>query len=637
MVPGAPGGLATLGSTGVTSGRCGSLRTGGDMGRITDEDVTRVRDATDVVALIQERVLLRQKGRLFWGLCPFHGEKTPSFKVDPATQLWHCFGCGLGGDVFGFTMKVDNVDFPDAVRLLADRANVEIHEQEGGAPRGHKERLYAALDEAAGFYHRVLTGSRETDPAAARDYLSSRGFSSEVAKAWQLGFAPGRGALVRHLTSKGFSADEIVDANLALRGDKGTLKDRFYERIMFPINDLQGRTVAFGGRVLGSGEPKYLNTNDTPVFHKSASMYAIDRSKGPITANGTAVVVEGYTDVIALHDAGITNAVATLGTALTKQHVKLLGRFAKRVVYLFDGDEAGMRAADRAAEFIDSTVAPEAGASQVAVDVAVIPDGQDPADYVTASGVDAMRQVIAGAEPLLKFAIDRRLQRWDLDRPEERARALKDAAAVLVAVKDSILADDYANYIADRLFADFATVRRAIADVKDAPKHAERADDAQSAPAAEQPLTQHARAERDLLGIMLAVPSARSGAQELLTESLLEDPTNRRIAQVMTETASGMDPSALVSVLEQRVPGSAQLLSASDVADQTDEQIRVVVEDLTRRLKEFALERRIAQGRGRLKQPGAFKESADYDEVFREVSELQRALDALRRAGGEMN
>ncbi len=361
------------------------------MGRITDEDVARVRDATDLVALINERVLLKPKGRLFWGLCPFHGEKTPSFKVDPATQLWHCFGCGLGGDAFGFVMKIDNVEFPDAVRLLADRANIELVEAEGGVPRGKKERLYAALETATEYYHRVLTGSRDSAPAEAREYLAKRGFTSEVAKTWRLGFSPGRGALVKHLSERGFTVEEMVEANLALRPDAGPAKDRFYGRIMFPIADLQGRVVAFGGRVLDKGEPKYLNTNDTPVFRKSANMYGIDRAKGSMTSTGTSVVVEGYTDVIALHEAGLTNAVATLGTALTQQHVKLLGRFSRRVVYLFDGDEAGMRAADRAVEFVDRDVTTDAYASRVLLDVAMIPDGKDPADFVGVHGGEATR------------------------------------------------------------------------------------------------------------------------------------------------------------------------------------------------------------------------------------------------------
>ena len=355
-----------------------AIREGGRVGRISDEDVRRVRDATDLVSLVSERVVLKPKGRLHWGCCPFHAEKTASFKVDPATQLWHCFGCGLGGDAYGFLMRAENVDFLDAVRILADRGNIEIVEETGGAPRGHRERLIAANEAAWLYYHEVLTKSPDAGAREAREYLKKRGFGSEVAKRWRLGFAPGHGALVRHLAAAGFSAEEIVSANLGLKGDAGQLRDRFFKRVMFPIFDLQGRAIAFGGRVIGAGEPKYLNTQDTPAFHKSANLYAIDRAKASITSTGTAVVVEGYTDVIALHEAGLTNAVATLGTALTREHVRLLSRFAKRVVYLFDGDAAGLRAADRASEFIDSSITPEAGRDRVELHVAVLPDGPGP-------------------------------------------------------------------------------------------------------------------------------------------------------------------------------------------------------------------------------------------------------------------
>lgn len=426
------------------------------MGRISDEDIARVRDATDIVAFISETTPLRQKGRLFWGLCPFHGEKTASFKVDPATQLWHCFGCSLGGDAFGFVMRTQNLEFPEAVRLLADRARIEITEEGGaGVPMGRKERLVAASGAAAEYFHRQLASSKEPGAEKARAYLSGRGLGSDVAKRWSLGYAPhARGALTAWLATQGFTRDEAIEANLILAGDRGETKDRFFDRVMFPISDLQGRVIAFGGRVIGQGQPKYLNSSDTPIFHKSANMYAIDVAKSNIVASGTAVVVEGYTDVIALHEAGIRTAVATLGTALTARHVKLLGRFAKRVVYLFDGDEAGMRAADRAAEFLDSTSTPEAGASRLDLLVAVIPDAMDPADFVTARGTEAMQAVIDGAEPLLKFVIDRRLEAFDLTAPEGRSRALDAAAAVIASIRGSILAQDYANYVAGRLQTD---------------------------------------------------------------------------------------------------------------------------------------------------------------------------------------
>lgn len=605
------------------------------MGRISDEDIGRVRDATDLVGLISERIVLKQKGRLFWGLCPFHGEKTPSFKVDPATQLWHCFGCGKGGDAFGFVIESDRVDFPDAVRLLAERARIDIVEEGVSVSRGRKDRLISACEEAASFYHRSLTGSHDKAPARAREYLASRGFGSDVAKSWGLGYAPGRGALVKHLGEAGFSEDEMVDANLALRSDQGTLKDRFYERIMFPIKDLQGRTVAFGGRVLGQGEPKYLNTNDTAIFHKSANMFGIDRAKATMTSKGVAVVVEGYTDVIALHQAGIDNAVATLGTALTAQHVKLLGRFAKSVVYLFDGDEAGMRAADRASEFVDAYSTEMHREHRLDLNAAVIPDGLDPADFVRAEGKDALLGLIEQAPPLLRFSIDRRLARWDLERPEERSRALKEAAEVLAPVKGSILADDYANYIADRLgvHVDFETVKRAISAARALPRQApdeeSGGNEVQNAPVVAD--TPRIRVERELLALLAASPQLRSRAQQLLADDLLSAGAHIAIAEAIAKAGGNIDAREMSGVLERSVPGSAAELASARLGDEKTDPV-ALADGLTDRLKEFELERRIAVERTKLKDPGSFADPAEYDEVMRQVSTLQRALDALRAA-----
>lgn len=599
------------------------------MGRISDEDVARVRESTDLVGLIGERVVLKPKGRLQWGLCPFHGEKTPSFKVDPATQLWHCFGCGLGGDAFGFTMRVDNVDFPDAVRILAARASIELHEEEGSAPKGHKDRLFAVLEQTAEYYHRTLLGSRQPKAAKAREYLTARGLGSDVAKSWTLGFAPGRGALVGELTKQGFTADELVDANVALRTDDGTLKDRFYDRIMFPIKDLQGRVIAFGGRVVGTGEPKYLNTNDTPVFRKSSNLYAIDRAKGTITSSGTAIVAEGYTDVIALHEAGLTQTVATLGTALTRQHVKLLGRFARRIVYLFDGDEAGLRAADRAVEFVDQNATPEAGRSRVELEVAVLPEGLDPADFVAQHGAERLMQLVGKADPLLRFAIDRRLSRWDLERPEERAQALADAVSVLAPIKDSLLASDYVNYIADRLLADVGIVSRALREssIRQVGTVGESEPTESSVGAV--PGSPRERAERDLLALLVAKPRLRERAWQLLADNLLVGESHRAIAQIIADAGSRVSPAVLVGTVEKGEPGSAALLAAVDT-DLEDDQADAIAQELFHRIKEFELERRIAAGRVRLKSPGSFKDQAEYDEVFMELATLQKELAALR-------
>lgn len=608
------------------------------MGRISDEDVARVRDATDLVTLISETTPLRQKGRLFWGLCPFHGEKTASFKVDPATQLWHCFGCSLGGDAFGFLMKTQNLDFPDAVRLLAERARIEIVEEGGaGVPMGRKERLVAASGAAAEYFARQLATSKESGASTARTYLSGRGFGSEVAKRWSLGYAGGgRGALTAWLATQGFTRDEAVEANVALVGDKGETKDRFFNRVMFPIADLQGRVIAFGGRVIGDGQPKYLNSSDTPIFHKSANMYAIDRAKNSIVSTGTAVVVEGYTDVIALHEAGITNVVATLGTALTARHLKLLGRFAKRIVYLFDGDEAGMRAADRAAEFLDFSSTPEAGASRLDLLVAVIPDGLDPADLVAQRGAEAMAAVIEGAEPLLRFVIDRRLESHDLTSPEGRTRALDSAASVIASLRGSILAQDYANYVAGRLHTDYATVAAAAKSARPAFDGRAAKAAGEDAPVAATPRTgpsnAQTRIEAELARQLAVAPELREQVRDLLSiEGAVTDGATASVIRAIVEAgdATGGD---LYDSIAARDRDVAELLSTYLVDGLDPAAASSAFAETLGRLTQFALQREYLRLQSRMREAESSRDSAVYDELFQEAADVQRRLEGLRSA-----
>jgi DNA primase len=604
------------------------------MGRISDDDVQRVRDATDIVPLVTETVPLRQKGRLFWGLCPFHGEKTPSMKVDPATQLWHCFGCGLGGDVFGFVMKTQNLEFPDAVRLLADRARIEITEEAGGLPQGRKERLIAACEAAADHFHKTLIGSKDAGAQTARDYLAHRGFGSGVAKRWRLGYATGgRDGLTKHLAALGFTHEEMVEANLALSGDDGRLKDRFFNRVMFPIGDLNGRAIAFGGRVIGEGNPKYLNSSDTPVFHKSANLYAIDRAKSAIVASGAAVVVEGYTDAIALHEAGITNAVATLGTALTERHVKLLGRFAKRIVYLFDGDEAGMRAADRAAEFLDRSSTPEAGSARLDLFVAVIPAGSDPADFVGAEGAAAMRTLIDEAQPLLRFVIDRRLDAHDLNSPEDRTRALAAAAGVLASVKGSILVQDYANHVADRLMTDYSTVQEAVRTARppfDRRPAADEETGTRTGPARARKADAQTRAESELVRLLVVAPELRGKLGGLLEmpEPFSESETARMVAAIV---ASGrVAGKELYGSIVHTDRALADALSAFLVDTlKPDEAVERYPETYAR-VVEFALKREIVRTQATMRIQDADSDAHGYDVLFRRAADLQQALAELR-------
>ena len=327
---------------------------------ISDEDKERVRQATDFVQLVSETVELRQRGQEFWGCCPFHGEKTPSFKVNPATGLWHCFGCGEGGDVFSYVQRRENLEFPDAIRYLADRAGIELAEERGGQRGPRKTRLMEALGEAESYSHLMLMRGRGEGPDSARRYLSGRGFGSDVCRRWGLGYAPGHGQLVAQLRAKGFSAAELVSADLAYERS-GRLTDRFYDRVMFPIHDEMGRAIAFGGRVLGAkreGVAKYVNTRDTAAFNKGKHLFAYDRAKESMAATGEAIVCEGYTDVIAMHEAGFTNTVAALGTAFRLDHVRLMERQrVSKIICMFDGDAAGQRAAERAVRYIDKTSA----------------------------------------------------------------------------------------------------------------------------------------------------------------------------------------------------------------------------------------------------------------------------------------
>lgn len=423
---------------------------------ISDEDIRRVREATDLVDLVSEAVVLKQKGREFWGRCPFHEEKTPSFKVDPRSQLYHCFGCNAGGDAYGFVMRTQSMEFIDAVRSLADRANITLVEEQNNQQRGKRTRLLDLMLASAEYYALQLQRSKDAGAQAARSYLSRRAMGTELAKRWQMGYAPGGTRLWEHLRSKGYTLEECIEANVVISGSNNRPRDRFYQRVIFPVADLQSRIIAFGGRIIDQGEPKYLNSSETALFHKRETLYAIDKAKVQITNKSTAIVVEGYTDTIAMHEAGFVNTVATLGTALTLQHLKLLNRFTKKVIYLFDGDEAGKRAAVRASELINKDLAPEAGLFRVVLEVAELPAGMDPADFLAREGAAALQEILDKATPLLKYAIQQSLANADISTPEGRSAALRSALTVLLPIRGTVLATDYiAGELAPQLGVDY--------------------------------------------------------------------------------------------------------------------------------------------------------------------------------------
>ncbi len=552
----------------------------------SEEDIRKVREANDLVSVVGDRVPVRQRGRDFWCCCPIHDEKTPSCKIDPASQLWHCFGCGAGGDVFSFVMQVDDLDFPDAVRKLAERGNVQI--TENGKPavaHGYKARLKDICKETAEFYHTQLMRGKDPGAASARTYLASRGFGGEVPKRWELGYAPGSGQLVRHLKAKGFKDKELVDANVALDGSgdsrRGGLKDRFYNRVMFPIFDVQGDCIAFGGRIIGDGQPKYLNSQETPVFHKSEVLFGLDKAKTAMASSGIAVVVEGYTDVIALHEAGIQNAVATLGTALTNQHIRALSRHAKRqIIYLFDGDEAGQRAADRALGFIDRSMTPEAGRTKIELAAVTLPDDLDPADFVGQRGADALRELLASARPLLKYGIERRIAKHNLASAEGRAAALADALAVLAPIKDSILAKDYAIQIAGMVRAredDVLEQLELLEAPRQAPSHEEQAagdKPVRRRPSSALPQSELSRRryEREFLSLVARRPEEGLRLADALAQTQWHEPVHGLLSQSIL-AALADNPAAkgpeIITAAQQAVPAAASILTSGTMSEES--------------------------------------------------------------------
>ena len=483
---------------------------------ISDEDKDKVRAATDLVELVQETVELKPRGSEFWGCCPFHGEKTPSFHIIPSTQVWHCFGCGEGGDVFTYTMKRENLSFPDSIRYLAERAGIEISD-EGPARKGAKRsRLIDVCEETSQFFHTMLMRGKD---GRGREYCSHRGLSADVCRRYRLGYSVGRNTLVAHLSQKGFTPREMIDANVAFTGRGGGLVDRFYERVMFPIFDEQGKCIAFGGRITGDGEPKYLNTSETPLFHKKRNLYGFNWAKEHIVAQGEAVVVEGYTDCIACWEAGLGNVVATLGTALTEHHVKTLTRFAKKIIYLFDGDAAGQKAAERAIQFIEK--------DSVDLRCVILPDNLDPNDFVHQFGGQALRDMLDASVPLMDFVYRKLEERSDTSTPGGRARALEDACRLIYPLRSSYVIDTYFMQIADRLGVDVDMVRdvapRVFRDVqKEEEASARRAERYERQRRDRESSSYRSDASRSRSGSLVA-PAASQGAWSMTGSIALAD------------------------------------------------------------------------------------------------------------------
>ncbi len=498
---------------------------------IPRETLDQIRSRLDIVEVVQERVPLTRAGAAFKARCPFHKEKTPSFHVNPARQIYHCFGCGAGGDVFRFVMEYEKVDFMTAVRMLARRAGVVVElsedEQRDGAAKDVLLRLH---DEAAGLYRRCL--ERDPSAEAARAYLKARRLDGRDAAAFRIGFAPDRSdSLLRWGQGKGYAPEVLETAGLALRGDPdrgGGWYDRFRNRVMFPIADEQGRVIGFSGRVLREEDSpaKYMNSPETPLFHKSRVLFALDRARRAMLEAKTAVLCEGQIDTIRCHLAGLQNAVAAQGTAVTEEHARILRRYADEVVLMLDADSAGQDAAIRSAEALM--------AAGLVVRLATLPPGEDPDSLILKDGLKPVQEAIGRAESVVDFQFRVLAARGELDSEAGRVRVARAVLETVARAPDAALQEELLKRASRRLGLSVEALRRDLRARGRRPSAA--AADAAEPEAA--PRTETVRPEeRTLVEMLAADVRLAPWVKEHLPTRHIENPILRRIAELLLEHA----------------------------------------------------------------------------------------------------
>lgn len=546
---------------------------------IVDEDIARVRAATDFVALVSEHLALRRAGTRWVGLCPFHTEKSPSFSVNAELGFYYCFGCGAKGDAITFVRETEHLDFVEAVEKLAGRAGIALRydDEAGGRDRQRRSRVHDTLEAAVGWYHERLLSA--PDAAPARAYLRrERGYDGEVVREYRLGWAPaGRDILQRAL---GLPRAALVDAGLATVNDAGQYMDFFRGRILFPIFEPGGRPVGAGGRLLPGGTgPKYKNTANTAVYDKSRTLYGLNWAKKPVVAKGRVVVCEGYTDVIGLQRAGVGEAVATCGTALADGHIKLLTNFARRIVLAYDADTAGQAAAEKFYEWEQRY--------QVDIRVIALPPGSDPADLAR-QDPQALLAAVEEARPYLGFRLERLFVRSDLASPEGRARAANQAVDMVREHPDGLVRDQYLMQVADRCRVD-ADQLRTMARTAPAPSP-ERASPA-GRPAPREAPAPVAVSGPELEALRLAVhrPEAISGR---LTARLFSHPLASRAFAALRHAG---DLHEAVEAVDPQTSDLLQRVAVEETgADPDDVVIRMVERAVHAELRELQAEMRQA-------------------------------------------
>lgn len=600
-------------------------------GRIRDVDVTYVRDHSPIDEVVGEYVQLKGAGGgQKKGLCPFHDEKTPSFHVTPSRGYFHCFGCQTGGDVIAFVMKMDHLTFTETIERLAERIGYQLtYEQSSGgakAPAGQRSRLIAAHAAAVTFYREQL---QLPEAAHARDLLMKRGFDRAACDDFEVGYSPDQwDALTKYLRGQGFTMEELMLAGLAKEGQKGPI-DRFRNRLMWPIRDISGDVVGFGARKLASDEedqgPKYLNTPETPIYKKSQVLYGLDRAKKEIAKKRQAVIVEGYTDVMAAHLAGITTAVATCGTAFGDEHIRILRRllmdddaFRGEVIFTFDGDAAGQKAALRAfgddQKFVTQTF------------VAVEPSGMDPCELRQHQGDAAVRDLIARRVPLFEFAIKSAIKQYDLTNADGRVSALNAAAPLIGKIRDTSLRPEYARSLAGWLGMEVEVVTAAVkkSATKSTPTTSEIPAASNWRPDPNEP---RLALEREVLKARLQMPALVRQWRDI-EKNAFSHPAYSKLREFI-------DSQTDLSAISIDAADSEELKSF--ITELTVEPIRAngeisdrYVTSITARLNEVALSRSIAEVKSTLQRLNPVENESEYNAIFTQLVEMESKRRSLR-------
>ena len=531
--------------------------------------IEQVRSSANIIDVIGSYVTLKKKGNKHWACCPFHGEKTPSFSVDEGKQLFYCFGCHLGGDVFKFLEKKEGYNFIEAVKFLAQRYNIPIPEREKSAQDLAYEKDFKKVTDinewASKYYVACLNHARVG--AQARDYLTNRGITKQIIDDFQIGYAQnGYENLVDALTSKGISTDDMVFAGLALEGKTPKPYDKFRHRVMIPIKNPRGRIVGFGGRVLDDGEPKYLNTGETKFFNKRYLLFGFDLAQKFMRDSGQAIIVEGYMDAISLHAAGLRNVVASMGTAFSEQQADILKRNVQEIVFCYDSDRAGRNASVRAV-----SIARKKG---IKVRVAGVPGAKDPDEYVRAQGLEAFKKVIADALPGLRFQTEDTLAQKDVTGLEGKVAAIREIIPFLVESSSEFEVNEEIRYLAQKLTLDEALIADEYRKVKNRKYRFAEAKAQEPVTETKTPVLAENKAEQLLLALLVHDLSLLPVCNEKLGTTEITSPVLKKIyLKLNVIYDEGRDVSDLAVNLEDEESSLLTMLQMEIIPQENRQQI----------------------------------------------------------------